>query len=162
VRPVNKQKLVRAVIEKLREDLALYEKAAGAARAEATDEQSKAENKYDTRGLEAAYLARGQSRVAAEIVQAIAQFEKLAIRDFGAGDAIDTGAVVELQNGKELAMYFIGPRAGGTEIIYEDKEVLVITPESPLASQLLGRKIGEKCALELGGQKQQIKIAGVW
>jgi len=38
----------------------------------------------------------------------------------------------------------------------------VITPESPLASQLLGRKIGEKCALELGGQKQQIKIAGVW
>src|SRR5690349_11771048 len=64
---VNKQKVVLAIIEKLRGDLALYHKAAGAARAEATHEQSRAEHKYDTRGLEASYLARGQSRHAAEI-----------------------------------------------------------------------------------------------
>src|SRR3954469_6603583 len=100
LRAVNKRELVVAVIEKLREDLALYEKAAGAARAEATHEQSKAEHKYDTRGLEAAYLARGQSRQAAEILQAIAHFEKLTPRDFTPTDVIETGAVVELQNGK--------------------------------------------------------------
>ena len=50
---MNKQKLVNAIIEKLRDDLALYHKAADFARAEATHEQSKAEHKYDTRGLEA-------------------------------------------------------------------------------------------------------------
>lgn len=159
---VNKQKLVSAIIEKLREDLALYHKAADAARFEATHEQSKAENKYDTRGLEASYLARGQSRQAAEITQALEKFEKLAPRAFSATDPIDTGAVVELQKGKESNTYFIGPRAGGTEVICEKREVLVITPESPLGSQLLGKKLGEKCALEIGGRKEQYKIAGLW
>lgn len=159
---MNKRKLVAAIIEKLRDDLALYYKAAGAARAEATDEQSKAENKYDTRGLEASYLARGQSRQAAEIAQAIAQFEKLTIRDFATGDSIDLGALVELQKSRETSFYFIAPRAGGTEIMHEKREILVITPESPLGSQLLGRKAGDKCLLDLAGQKQQFKVAAIW
>ena len=158
---MNKKKLIGAIVEKLRADLALYHKAAGAARAEATHEQSKAENKYDTRGLEASYLARGQSRQAAEIAQAITHFEKLAVREFGAGDAVDTGAVVTLQAGKETSTYFIGPRAGGTEVMHDNEEVLVITPESPLGSQLVGRKAGEKCELDLGGRKQQFKVINV-
>jgi hypothetical protein len=158
---VNKQKLVGAIIDKLREDLALYHKAAGAARAEATHEQSKAENKYDTRGLEASYLARGQSRQAAEIAQAITHFEKLAIREFTAADAIEAGALVKLQAGKEISWYFIGPRAGGTEVMFDREEVLVITPESPLGSQLVGRKAGDKGELELGGRKQPFKLLGV-
>ena len=72
---MKKSALLRKIIEHLTKDLAVYHKAARAAHAEATHEQSKAENKYDTRGLEASYLARGQSRQAAEIVQAIEQFE---------------------------------------------------------------------------------------
>ena len=159
---MNKRKLLETVIEKLRSDLALYHKAAGAARAEATDEQSMAEHKYDTRGLEASYLARGQSRHAAEIAEAVAYFENLTLRDFADADSIETGALVELHSGNETSIYFIGPRAGGTEIIYDEHEVLVITPESPLGSQLLGRKAGEKCMLELAGQKQQFKVARVW
>jgi transcription elongation GreA/GreB family factor len=159
---VKKQKLIAVIVEKLREDLALYHKAADFARAEATDEQSKAENKYDTRGLEASYLARGQSRQAAEITLALEKFEKLSARDFAPSDAIDTGALVELKNGKEVNTYFLGPRAGGTEVIFEQREVLVITPESPLGSQLMGKKVGDKCILELAGQKQQFRVAQVW
>lgn len=149
------------MIERLREDLALYQKAALAARAEATHEQSKAEHKYDTRGLEASYLARGQSRQVAEIEQAIAQFEKLPVREFGAADPIDIGAIVELQSGREKSVYFIGPRAGGTEVMCEQKEVLVITPESPLGAQLLGKKQGQKCRLEITGEKQDYTITAV-
>ena len=111
---MNKQSLVKKIIEELTGELALYHKAARAAHAEATHEQSKAENKYDTRGLEASYLARGQSKQAAEIVQAIEQFEKLPLRNFGKGDAIDLGALVELKGKSERSVYFIGPRAGGT------------------------------------------------
>jgi transcription elongation GreA/GreB family factor len=53
-------------------------------------------------------------------------------------------------------------RAGGTEVIFEEREVLVITPESPLGSQLMGKKVGDKCMLELAGQKQQFLVAQVW
>jgi hypothetical protein len=159
---VNKQMLIAAIIEKLRDGLALYHKAADFARAEATHEQSKAESKYDTRGLEASYLARGQSRQAAELNLAIEKLGKLPIRDFSASDAIDTGALLELKNGKESNTYFIGPGAGGTEVIFEKREVLVITPESPLGSQLIGKKVGDKCTLDLAGQKQQFRVAQIW
>lgn len=159
---MKKRKLIEAIIDRLKGDLALYYRAAVAARAEATHEQSKAENKYDTRGLEASYLARGQSKQVAEIEAAIAKFEKMDPRDFGKAEPIDVGALVELMIGKEKSSYFIGPRAGGTEVVFEKKEVLVITPESPLGAQLMGKKEGEKHRLEIAGQKQEILVAAVW
>src|SRR5688572_25311184 len=159
---VRKKKLVQAVIEQLRADLALYHRAALAARAEATHEQSRAEHKYDTRGLEASYLARGQSRQVAEIEAAMEKFEKMEVREFGAGESIDTGAVVELSSGREKNVYFIGLRAGGTEVKFEKREILVITAESPLGAQLIGKKQGEKHRLEIAGTKQEFTISAVW
>ncbi len=159
---VRKKKIIQAVIERLRSDLALYHRAAVAARAEATHEQSKAENKYDTRGLEASYLARGQSRQVAEIELAIEKFEKMEAREFAAGDPIDVGAVVELTNAREKNVYLVGPRAGGTEVEFQKREVLVITPESPLGSQLIGKKQGEKHLIEVGGSRQNITISAIW
>jgi transcription elongation GreA/GreB family factor len=158
---VNKRALVKKIIAQLQSELAVYHKAARAAHAEATHEQSKAENKYDTRGLEASYLARGQSKQAAEIAQAIEQFEKLPLRDFGKNDAIDLSAFVELKGKDERSFYFIGPRAGGTEIVHEKKEVLVITPSSPLGQQLVGKKQNDQLKIEIGGSGNKYRVASV-
>jgi len=158
---MNKRALIRKITAKLVGELEIYFRAAQFSRAEATHESSKAENKYDTRGLEASYLARGQSRQAAEIEAAIAEFEKLPVKTFGADEAIGPGALVELENGGERLFYFVGPRAGGTEILHDKKEILVITPQSPLGEQLLGRKAGEPLQLNLGGAKQAAKILSV-
>jgi len=158
---VNKSKLVQKIIARLVEELELYFKAARASHAEATHESSKAENKYDTRGLEASYLARGQSRQAAEIEQSIKQFEELPVRKFGADDPIDLGAFVELEGKSERSFYFIGPRAGGTEVIQEKKEVLVITPQSPLGQQLIGRKEGDRLKIEIAGARNEYRVVSV-
>ena len=56
---VNKSLLRDAILAQLRAKLALQTRAAWLARDEATNEESRAENKYDTRGQEAAYLAEG-------------------------------------------------------------------------------------------------------
>ena len=158
---MNKRALIRKIIARLTDELAVYFRAAHASRAEATHEQSRAESKYDTRGLEASYLARGQSKQAAEIESAIAEFEKLAVRKFGDGEAIDPGALVELETGGEHSFYFIGPRAGGTEVVHEKREILVITPRSPLGEQLMGKKQGDQPQLTLGGTKQVTRIVSV-
>ncbi len=130
-------------------------------RAEATHESSKAESKYDTRGLEASYLARGQSKQAAEIEAAIAEFEKLPVKKFGADEPIGLGALVELEHGGESSIYFIGPRAGGTEILHDKKEILVITPQSPLGEQLLGKKSGGKLQLKFAREIRAAEIVSV-
>jgi transcription elongation GreA/GreB family factor len=158
---LNKQILIKNIIARLATELELYRKAARAARAEATDEQSKAENKYDTRGLEASYLARGQSRQAAEIEQSIQAFERMAVRTFNSNDPLDLGALVELESDGERSVYFIGPRAGGTEVTQGRQEVLVITPESPLGQQLVGKKQGDKLQIVIAGSRKQFCIAAI-
>jgi hypothetical protein len=158
---MNKRALIKQIVAKLTAELELYFRAAHAAHAEATHEQNKAENKYDTRGLEASYLARGQSRQALEVKAAIAAFDELEIRRFGAGEAIELGALVELEQSGERTLYFIGPKAGGTEVIHEKREILVITPQSPLGEQLLGKKQGERLQLSLVGVRGQYRVVFV-
>ena len=158
---MNKRALIQKIVAQLTSELAVYFRAEQASRAEATHEQSKAESKYDTRGLEASYLARGQSKQAAELEAAIAEFEKLDARKFAAGEPIGMGALVELDWGGEKSFYFLGPRAGGTEVVQDKREVLVITPQSPLGAQLMEKKQGDRPQLELAGRKQPARIVAV-
>jgi transcription elongation GreA/GreB family factor len=158
---MNKRALIKKITAKLAGELQIYFRAAQFSRAEATHESSKAESKYDTRGLEASYLARGQSKQAAELEAAIAEFEKLNVRTFADGEAIGIGALVELENGGGNFFYFLGPRAGGTEVVHDKKEILVITPHSPLGEQLLGKKSGDCPQLTLGGTRKAAKIVSV-
>jgi transcription elongation GreA/GreB family factor len=158
---MNKNAVVKKVIAQLVADLESYGKAARAAHAEATHEQSKAENKYDTRGLEAAYLARGQSKQMAEVGQAIEQFEKMVIQSFGPKVPIDLSALVELHSQGESSFYLIGPRAGGTEVTHDKKTIMVLTPQSPLGEKLVGKKQGDQVEMQFGSQKEYYKIVSV-
>jgi cell division septum initiation protein DivIVA len=159
--PLNKNAILQQIIAQLDRELESYARSARSAHAEATDEQNKAENKYDTRGLEASYLARGQSRQAAEVLEARQQFERLEAREFGLKAPIDIGALVEVETGAESFWYFIGPRAGGTEVMEGGHSVLVITPQSPLGRQLQGKTEGERLQIEIGGKRNQSRILRV-
>ena len=143
---VNKSLLRDAIVAQLRAELALQTRAEWLARDEATNEESRAENKYDTRGQEAAYLAEGQARIAAEIEESIAQYSALTLPEFSAGTAIALGALVELVGPAKGTWYFLGPRAGGIELRVADRDVLVVTPSSPLGRQLLGKRVGDTMA----------------
>ncbi len=158
---MNKRALIQKIIALLAKEVESYARSARASQAEATDEQSKAENKYDTRGLEASYLAHGQSRQAAEMEEAVEQFHTMPVRDFGAGDAIDLGALVEVDRQGKTTRYFIGPRAGGTEVVHAGKSVLVITPQSPLGRQLMGAKAGDRLQIDVGGSREDCRVSAV-
>src|SRR4029079_13072981 len=158
---VNKTIIIKKVVTQLAAELESYGKAARAAHAEATHEQSKAENKYDTRGLEAAYLARGQSKQMADPAQAIEQLEKMPLVKFGAKDPVDLGALVELDAGGERSFYLIGPKAGGTEIVHEKKTIMVLTPQSPLGEKLVGRKQGDEVQMQFGAALESYRIISV-
>ena len=158
---MNKRAVIQAIVARLGEELRIYLKAAQASREEATHESSKAENKYDTRGLEASYLAHGQSRQIAELEAAILEFQQLGERKFKAGESIDVGALVELEQGRERAWYFIGRRAGGTGIELDQREILVITPQSPLGKQLAGKSQGDQLMLNLPGTRNKYRVVKV-
>lgn len=158
---MNKTELLKQIVAALADSLAVLDKAARASHFEATHESSKAENKYDTRGLEAAYLAGGQARAAKEIIDAIKIYDSMAPRQFAAADPIDVGAVVELKTDRESSLYFIGPKSGGLEVTFKKKELVVITPQSPLGENLMGKKMGDRWTAQIGGSKVKYEITSV-
>jgi transcription elongation GreA/GreB family factor len=142
----DKQALVAAVVTQLELELARQVAAANGAREEATDQDSRAEGKFDMRGQSAAYLAEGQARLAGEIAAAIAAWRALALRTFGPGDRVALGAHVTLESSGRRTSYFIGPASGGMEVTVGSDPVVVLTPASPLGRQLMGRIVGDRIA----------------
>src|SRR5258708_17850688 len=158
---MTKAHLVKQIVASLSESLAVVQKAARASNAEATHESSKAENKYDTRGLEAAYLAGGQARQAREILESIKIYNAMSARNFATEEPVDLGALVELQMDRTKSMYFIGPKCGGLEFMVATKEITVITPQSPLGQNLMGKSAGHRWTIELGGSTVSYRIVSV-
>jgi hypothetical protein len=158
---MNKTQLLRQIVARLSENLGVLEKAARASHAEATHESSKAENKYDTRGLEAAYLAGGQARQAKEILDSIKVYESLVAKDFADGEPIDLTALVELDSSGSRSWYFIGPKSGGLEVELQGKEITVITPQSPLGQNMMQKTAGQRWATKAGGATLKYQIVSV-
>jgi transcription elongation GreA/GreB family factor len=140
---MDKRALTRSVISQLEAELALQTEAALGSRSEATDEESKAEDKYDMRSQSAAYLAAGQARLASEIAGAIAAWKTLSLRAFGPGDGIAAGALVTLEANGRQAAYLMGPQSGGLEASDGESTATVVTGASPLGRQLVGRRVGD-------------------
>ena len=136
----SKPAIVKQILAQLGEEL---ETLAGASRkmhADASDESNKAEDQYDTRGLETAYLASSQARQATATEEALAAYQQLKLAKFTAKSPIDLTALVELELRGERLWYFLGPKGGGIEA----GEVMVITPESPIGQELTGKKTGDR------------------
>jgi transcription elongation GreA/GreB family factor len=137
--------LQQQVCQRLEADLAMLLAAADVARQAATHEESKAESKYDTRGLEASYLAAGQSRRAEDIRRALAAWRALQMRSYDDANGIQLGALVCLAEAEERQQWLLlGPDGAGLKLEHEGLEIMLITAQAPLGRQLLGRGPGDE------------------
>ena len=90
-----------------------------------------------------------------------------AVRAFGAlsgntlesGAAITLGALVSLETPGEQTHYFLGPFAGGTEIVHAGEEVVAITPASALGQKLIAKRAGDTIALRPGVSAKVVAVA---
>lgn len=139
---MEKSLLISALITELR---LRYDRAIAAlsgAREAATGADTKAENKYDTRGLEASYLAAGQAEQADELARALHAVEHFDFPAFDLDDPIAVGALVETEQDDELRHYLLAPAGGGIVLEGEGERVTVLGPASPLATKLIGQVSG--------------------
>lgn len=141
---MNKPDIVLLILERLREEFESRRRISKSTRQEGNDAESKAENKYDTLSIEENYLADGLARHALAAAGAIADIENLPLRNFGGDEPIDLGALVELEFPDSSEWFFLAPSGGGTEVQYEGVLITVITPDSPLGSQLPGARPGDR------------------
>ena len=138
-----KSPLLDLIRAELRAQLERLAKAASETHAAATDPGSKAEGKYDTRSLEASYLAAGQARQVDAIAAARHTFEALHLPNFPGDAAIDAGALVEVALQGGTAFFLLVPACGGLVITHAGREITLLTPDSGLYRKLLGRHRGD-------------------
>ncbi len=139
-----KADLLELIRAELRRRLERLTRAAQATHAAATDPDSKAESKYDTRNLEAGYLASGQARQVRELTRELEIFENCSPPPFETGAAIESGALVEGEIQGQTMRFLLLPVAGGMEIMHDANEVTVLSPASALYQKLLGLRAGDR------------------
>ena len=154
-----KQALLENIITSLTTDLAVLTEAARTAHAAATHTECLPDNKYDTTGLEASYIAQGQANRAQEIRLALEHYRKLTLRPFDDTTPIRLSAVVTIEDDDgNCRQVFLGPEAGGLKLTVDEKEVVVITPESPLGRALLGKICGDEIQIGSGQERKTFTI----
>ena len=143
---MDKEAIIDLIIAELQQEADSLARAAKDSHAYATDEDSQSESKYDTRGLEASYLAGAQAEKATEVLDAIRKYQALknAIADNPSGEGAGVGKLVLVEGPAGEMAYFLGPDRGGLEIESEGVEVMVITPDAPIARAMEGLADGQE------------------
>lgn len=154
--------LQQQVLQRLAEDLLQAEQAARAAHETATHEENIAENKYDTLGLEAAYLATGQARRADAIRQALAHWRQFRPLPYDASKGIQLGALVCLVDADDRQQQlFLGPAGGSMQLLSGAQRVQVISCDAPLGKAMLGKCEGDEVSLQVATSRQQFEVLRV-
>ena len=154
--------LQQQVLERLADDLLQTEQAARVAHEAATHEENIAENKYDTLGLEASYLATGQARRADAIRQAMASWRQFRPRPYDASRGIELGALVCLvDSGGKQQLVFLGPDGGSMKLLSGTQLVQVISSEAPLGRALLGKCEGDEVSIAVAPSQPQFEVLRV-
>ncbi len=155
---MDKIKLLEHIRNDLEKDLETAKQAALATYEAATHEESKPENEYDTRGLEASYLAGAQAKRVGEIEELLVIFKHLVIKNFSEHDPISATALVEVEYNGKNTLLFILPKGGGLNLVFEGKKIQTISPNSPLGEALLGLKLGDVAMVENGPTVKEYEI----
>ncbi|HXQ99600.1 MAG TPA: transcription elongation factor GreAB [Pseudomonas sp.] len=159
---MNKQQVLQRIIETLKVDLDVAVRAARTAYETATHEENIAENKYDTLGLEASYLAAGQARRVEEIRQSLTLYQNLSLKPFDQVLGIRSGDLIVLESASGLEQHlFLGPDAAGLKVSVEGTLVTVITSRAPLGQTLLGKFDGDELDINVNRSQQSFQITHV-
>lgn len=158
---VNVEAIWQALFVELTRLIVVAKEGADKAHAAATDKEAIAENKYDTRGLEASYLAHGQQERMAQCLEDNALFDALYIKRESSPSQVALGAVVTLAKDDVIRYVLIGPSAGGIKLECSGIEVLVITPQSPLGALLMGKELDDEVKLIIGDNAVNYDIIAI-
>ncbi|KJZ10720.1 hypothetical protein TW85_19370 [Marinomonas sp. S3726] len=156
---MNKPQIIDAIVSMLEKRFETAAAAALQAYEAATDKETVAENKYDTFGLEASYLAHGQSQRVIECENDLKHFLATDFKVFREDDEIAMGALIRLTHDSGKVMNcFISPCAGGQAFECGEMNGILITPNSPMGKSLMGSFLEDEIKVAIGHETKYYEI----
>lgn len=155
---IDKKKILEKLIENLKAELVEVENAAQSARDLATADDLKSEGKYDTRAIEASYLASAQLKRVDEIKTDIQMLEDIEVVPT---TKIQMGSLALIEYNGTQRYYFLTSTSGGTIVTVDGHTILVISVFSPLGNGALGLLAGESFEVETPKEMRTYTIVQV-
>ena len=153
-----KDLLLKELISRASVELEKLEEAAKSNRDFATDQEFKAESKYDTRALEASYLASAEAKRVEELKLEIQILQEVDLNASKKLQEVSIGALVELAYNKQNRKYFLIPTAGGTILNVNGEAVVVVSVFSPIGDALMGLKKGDHFEVETPKENREYEV----
>ena len=157
-----KSQLVMQLVPLIEDEMRVLQKSLDSASEAATHPEAKPENKYDTRGLEASYLAGAQRERLQELKSMLHLLQNMSLRVFAEGDRIGPTALVELEQEGRSSLYFILPLGAGFGLHWGGQPVLVVTPQAPLGQALMNKRVGDAVKVRAGAVIKEYEIVQVF
>ncbi len=158
---IDKKQWISAFVKTLEAEIQVLKTAALATLEAATNEESKPENEYDTRALEAGYLAGAQAKRVNEIEAVIQQFHTLNFKNFASHEAIALTALVELKLDGKLGRFLVLPSGGGLSSKIGHESIQILTPVSAMGESIMGLEVGDVAEFEIGERARTCEIISV-
>lgn len=158
---MNKTKITEILIDNLETDLIKAKQAFETTRTMTGEKDLAQEGKYDTRAIEAGYLAGAQKKRVDELEIDINMIKELAEELPKQSSKIVLGSLVELKFNDQTRHYFITPTAGGTMLSIDGKPLLVISVFSPIGNEALGMSVGDYFEVETGEITREYEVVSI-
>ena len=158
---IDKAELIQQLVEKTKKSFSDAIAASESSKDLNNQAELKQEGKYDTRAIEAGYLAGAQAKRTEELKQELQLVEELNPRDFEANEPITPGALVELELNGKTQTYFLCHTSGGTILQSQGRIILVISVFSPLGNEMLDYKKGDSFEVETPKETREYLIKSV-
>jgi transcription elongation GreA/GreB family factor len=156
---LDKKLIVSQLIQQLEIDLEALEIAAHSTKEYVTDGDVKSEGKYDTRAIEASYLAGAQEKRVEEIKLDIQMLKDLELHPT---TAAQLGSLVKIKFNNEERMYFISSTGGGSLVNINGTAILVISVFSPIGSEVLNLSQSDSFEVETPAGIRHYQITAVY
>lgn len=124
-----KKLILDALLLKLHSELELAKAALKSTKQLVNSDDMKSEGKYDTRGIEAGYLAGAQERRVKELQMDLASLKNINIEP---KHEIAPGSLVYTKN----KIYFVTSSSGGHKLVVEGHKINIVSMHAPIISRL--------------------------
>ena len=155
---MNKKNLLLKLIENLNNELDKAKEAYETAKFMTQDPEAKAESKWDTRSIEAGYLAGAQKKRVDELEMDVKMIEELAGEKHSKKKTVAIGSLVDIKFNGNVRKYFIAPTAGGTMVNIGGNIALVISVFSPIGNGVLDLEAGDSFEVEMKDGNREYEV----
>lgn len=157
---VDKKKILDELKAIAQKDLDQAKSAFNTTKGHATEQEMKAEGKYDTRSIEASYLASAQKKRVDELELEIGLLDEISLNH--APSEVSVGSLVEIELSGLKRLYFISSTSGGTLLNIDGQAILVVSAFSPIGSAAIGLSIGDEFEIESASQTREYRVSSIF